>query len=263
MCAVATSERAPRRKAQAPAELSSDESAALVGRHVAVPASFFGVGIPKTFYLGKIHSMHESRKGCAWIEYPNNEGTEYHNYVSMSKIQAWLIEDSEIGQRSWYVDPPEGEESDVDECDGRPEPEPPRSGSLSLQSVAEVLKADAKKQRWVRKRIFRCMSSMPTAAKLKIINFDRRRWEVRAPPPPPPPPSRACLRARRRCPTLSRYATASQRARRFLQAHSPWGIGWRCTALSLPPARSPAHPPPPCSVALSRALSRRHPSHRS
>tara|TARA_B110001452_G_C15080143_1_gene376877 strand:- start:281 stop:508 length:228 start_codon:yes stop_codon:yes gene_type:complete len=60
---------APKRKAGAGGSAAADPRPALVGRHLGVPTSFFGVEIEGARYLARVKAIHQTKKEMVWMKF--------------------------------------------------------------------------------------------------------------------------------------------------------------------------------------------------
>ena len=106
----------------------------LVGRHCAVPVSFFSVDVPNQFYLGKVAELHATKKDAVWLTYDGWE--DYEHWVPAAKAEEWLITEARADRGGWYEEPPDSESEDEEE--DAPEPRALQPGDAGHEPRGRV-----------------------------------------------------------------------------------------------------------------------------
>ena len=110
---------APKRKGTKAALRGSgapDPRAALIGRWLGVPTSFFNVEIEGARYLARVKAAHKDKKDMLWMKF-SQAGYGDEAYAPLGVVRKWLISDDEANDPTidWYEDPEDESDADSEE----------------------------------------------------------------------------------------------------------------------------------------------------
>ena len=95
---------------------AADPRAALIGRWLGVPTSFFNVEIEGARYLARVKAPHKDKKDMVWMKF-TQAGYGDEAFAPLSVVRKWLITDDEANDPKvdWHEDAEEESELESDE----------------------------------------------------------------------------------------------------------------------------------------------------